>query len=242
MFYFDPLYTMVMLLGLGLALLASGRVKVAFAKYSRIPNASGLTGAEVARQILEAQGITNVQVEATRSRQFLGMGGDGILDDHYDPRTKTVRLSPQNYNGRSQAAIGIAAHEVGHAIQHAKAYAPFATRQAIAPAAAVGSNMAYFFLMMGFFMHSMGMLKIGILMFAVAVAFQFITLPVEFDASRRAKLLLAETGIANSDDSKGVAVVLNAAALTYVAAAAAALLNLLYFMFRSGLLGGGRRN
>lgn len=240
MFYFDPLYMLLMLVGLGLSLWATGKVKWAFAKYSKLPAMSGFSGAEVARRILEMQGIHDVQVEATRSHQFLGMGGDGILDDHYDPRVKVVRLSPQVYKSTSQAAVAIAAHEVGHAIQHARAYAPFKLRSLMAPAAALGSNMAYLFLMMGFLMHAMAFVKVGILMFAIAVAFQFVTLPVEWDASNRAKKLLMEYGIVSTEDSKGVASVLNAAALTYVAAAAAALLNLLYFLLRSGLLGGRR--
>ncbi len=240
MFYFDPLYMMITLVGLAFSLWATGKVKWAFAKYSKLPAYGGFTGAQIAAKILEAQGIVDVKVEPTRSHQFLGMGGDGILDDHYDPRIKTVRLSPQVYQGTSQAAVAIAAHEVGHAIQHARAYAPFKLRNVIAPAAAFGSNMAYFFLMIGFFMHAMAMVKVGIILFAIAVFFQLVTLPVEFDASRRAKKLLAEYSLISPHDAKGVAGVLDAAALTYVAAAAAALLNLLYFLLRSGLLGGGR--
>lgn len=240
MFYFDPLYMGVMVVGLILSLWATGKVKSSFARYSKLGASSGLTGAQVAQAILDQQGIEDVVVEQTCSHQFFGMGGDGILDDHYDPRVRKVRLSPQVYQGTSQAAVAIAAHEVGHAIQHTKAYAPFKLRSAIAPAAALGSNMAYFLLMFGFIFHSLGMIRLGILMFAVAVAFQFITLPVEYDASRRAKRLLANYGLISGSDAKGVAGVLDAAALTYVAAAAAALLNLLYFMFRAGLLGGGR--
>ena len=240
MFYFDPLYMVMMLAGLVMSIWATTKVKANFAKYSKIPSSGGLTGAEVARRILQENGIHDVAVEPTRSRQFLGMGGDGIIDDHYDPRTKKVCLSPQVYQGNSQAAIGIAAHEVGHAIQHAVGYSAFKVRSSIAPAAALGSNMAYFFLMFGFIFHSMGMIKVGILMFSIAVAFQFVTLPVEFDASRRAKKLLVEYNLASGSDSVGVAKVLDAAALTYVAAAAAALLNLIYFLIRSGLLNNRR--
>lgn len=240
MFYFDPLYMSVMVVGLLLSLWATGKVKMAFAKYSKIGASSGLTGAKAALRILQMQGIHDVEVEQTGSHQFLGMGGDGILDDHYDPRVRKVRLSPQVYQGNSQAALAIAAHEVGHAIQHAKAYTPFKLRTLIAPAAALGSNMAYFFLMIGFLFHSMGMIKMGILLFGIAVLFQFVTLPVEWDASNRAKKLLAQYGMISQTDARGVASVLNAAALTYVAAAAAALLNLLYFLFRAGLLGNRR--
>lgn len=240
MFYFDPLYMLVMLVGLGLSLWATAKVKTSFAKYSKLPAAGGLSGAEVARRILEQQGIHDVQVEATGGHQFLGMGGDGILDDHYDPRVKKVKLSPQVYQGCSQADVAIAAHEVGHAIQHARAYAPFKIRSVLAPAASLGSNLAYFFLLIGFLMHSLAMIKLGIAAFGLGVVFMFVTLPVEWDASNRAKKLLPEYGLVSSVDSKGVAAVLNAAALTYVAAAAAALLNLLYYLFRSGLLGGRR--
>ncbi|MDO8493802.1 MAG: zinc metallopeptidase [Deltaproteobacteria bacterium] len=240
MFYFDPLYMVMMVAGLVMSLWATTKVKSNFAKYSKIPSSGGLTGAEVARRILQANGIHDVEVEPTRSHQFLGMGGDGIIDDHYDPRTKKVRLSPQVFEGNSQAAIGIAAHEVGHAIQHAVGYSAFKLRSTIAPAAALGSNMSYFFLMFGFIFHSMGMIKIGILMFSIAVVFQFITLPVEFDASRRAKKLLVQYNLASGSDAVGVAKVLDAAALTYVAAAAAALLNLIYFLIRSGLLNNRR--
>ncbi len=238
MFYFDPLYIMTTLGALVLSLWATGKVKWAFAKYSKLPAYSGMTGAEVAQRILDHQGICDVKVEHTRSHQWFGIGGDGILDDHYDPRVKTVRLSPQIYQGTSQAAVAIAAHEVGHAIQHAKAYAPFKLRNVMAPAAAFGSNIAYLFLMMGFIANALSFIKIGVLLFSVAVAFQLVTLPVEWDASNRAKKLLVDYGIVAGQDSQGVAKVLNAAALTYVAAAAAALLNLLYFLFRSGLLGG----
>lgn len=231
----------VMLAGLGLSLWASGKVKWALAKYSQVTASCGLTGAEVAQRILEEQGIHDVDVESVRTSSFLGMGGDGILMDHYDPRVKKVRLSPQIYSGTSQAAVAVAAHEVGHAIQHARGYAPFRLRGAMAPAAAFGSNFAYFLLMLGFVLHAMSMVKLGILLFAVAVVFQFITLPVEWDASNRAKRLLMQYGLVSPEERRGVAGVLNAAALTYVAAAAAALLNLLYYLFRSGLLGGGRK-
>lgn len=239
-YYFDPLHILVTLVALGFSLWATAKVKWAFAKYSKLGAYNGLTGAEVAKRILEAQGIHDVSIEPTRHHQILGMGGDGILDDHYDPRVKKVRLSPQVYQGTSQAAVAIAAHEVGHAIQHAKAYAPFKIRSVIAPAAAFGSSMAYVFILIGFMANALTMLKLGILFFSAAVAFQFVTLPVEIDASARAKKLLAEYGMIAPQDSKGVAAVLNAAAWTYVAAAAAALLELFYLLYRAGLLGGRR--
>ena len=240
MFYFDPFYMLVTLAALVMSLWATAKVKWAFAKYSKIPASSGLSGAEVATLILERQGITNVSVSPTRGMNFLGMRGDGILDDHYDPMKKAVHLSPAVYQGTSQAAVAIAAHEVGHAIQHARAYGLFQLRSVIAPAAMFGSNAAYFFLMLGFLFHTFSWIKIGILLFAVAVVFQLITVPVEWNASQRAKRLLREYGVVQGADSAGVAKVLNAAALTYVAAAAAALLQLLYFLFRSGLFGNRR--
>lgn len=240
-FYFDPLYIVITLIALAISLWASGKVKMNFKKYSAIPNSRGITGAEAAQLILQHQGIQNVSVSTTRRRQIMGMGGDGILDDHYDPRSKEVRLSPQVYSGRSQAALAIAAHEVGHAIQDAKSYAPLKWRSAIAPAAAFGSNMAFFFIFLGFIMNTLSMVKVGIILFSVGVVFQFITLPVEFDASARAKKLLANYGIIQGEqEAAGVAKLLNAAALTYVAAAAAAVMQLLYLLFRSGLLGGSR--
>jgi len=241
MFYFDPLYMMVTLVALGFSLWASGKVKWAIAKYSKIPNSRGMTGADVAHAILDHQELSQVQVSPTRTHQWMGIGGDGIMDDHYDPRAKAVRLSPEVYYGKTQAAVAIAAHEVGHAIQHSKAYAPFQLRQTLAPAAAFGSNISFFLIFLGFMMHALSMVKVGIVLFSIAVVFQFITLPVEWDASQRAKRLLQDYGIVQGDESRGVAKVLNAAALTYVAAAAAALLNLLYLLFRTGLLG-GRRN
>lgn len=237
MFYFDPLYLLVMGVGLVLSLWATGKVKMNFARYSKLAAASGLTGAQIAARILQNQGISGVRVEPTRGGNWLGMKGDGILDDHYDPRDRTVRLSPQIFQGTSQAAVAIAAHEVGHAIQHAQGYGAFKLRSAMVPAAMLGNNVSYFLLFLGFILHSMAMVKLGILLFAVAVVFQFVTLPVEFDASRRAKKLLFEYGLINPVDAKGVSGVLDAAALTYVAAATAALLNLLYYLFRSGLLG-----
>ena len=240
---FDPLYLLIMLVTLVLSIWASGKVKFNFAKFSRIPNSRRLTGAQVAKMILDYQDIRDVTVETTRPNVLgkLGIGGDGILDDHYDPRVKKVRLSPQVYQGTSQAALAIAAHEVGHAIQHHTAYAPFKLRSVIAPAAALGSNFSYLLIFMGFIVHSMGMIKVGILLFSIAVLFQFITLPVEWDASRRAKVLVQHYNIAQSgEEAAGVSKLLNAAALTYVAAAAAALLNLLYLLFRTGLLGNRR--
>lgn len=237
MFYFDPLYLVVTLVTLAFSLWATARVKSAFAKYSRIRTHTGMTGAQVARKILDQNGLFQVPVEPV-GQQFMLFGGDGMLSDHYDPTKKVVRLSPQVYQSSSVAAQAIAAHECGHAVQHAKAYAPLQIRNAMVPMATFGSQASYFLILLGFFMHAMAMVKVGIVLFAAAVLFQLITLPVEIDASRRAKLMLSDYGLIAPPDRGGVSAVLNAAAWTYVAAAAAAVLNLLYLLLRTGLLGG----
>ncbi|MBI4237024.1 MAG: zinc metallopeptidase [Deltaproteobacteria bacterium] len=238
MFYFDPLYLLVTLVALAFSGWATFRVKSAFARYSQVPAGTGYTGAQVARKILDQHGLQDVPVEPVRGFSFLG--GDGMLSDHYDPRTRVIRLSPGVYDSRSVAAQAIAAHEVGHAIQHATGYAALALRNAMAPVAMFGSNFSYILIFLGIFLHAFAMVKFGILLFTVAVIFQFITLPVEIDASARAKRLLPQLGLISPADSGGVSAVLNAAAWTYVAAAAAAVLNLLYLLLRTGLLGGGR--
>ena len=227
--FFDPLYLVFVGPAMLLALFAQFRVKSAMARYSRVPARSGLSGAEAAREILRNEDIHDVRVERV----------GGFLSDHYDPRKKVLRLSPGVHDGRSVASIGVAAHEVGHAIQHHKNYGPLALRQSIAPAAMFGSNFAMVFMIIGFFAQSMGLIKIGIVLFAAGVVFSLVTLPVEFDASKRAKRLLPQLGFVGAgEESRGVSAVLNAAALTYVAAAVAAIAQLLYFLLRAGLLGG----
>jgi len=228
--FFDPLYLLFMLPGFLLALWAQMKVKGNFNKYSKVPNSRGMTGATAARRILVDSGISDVSVERVA----------GMLSDHYDPRSKTLRLSPEVHDSASVAAIGIAAHEVGHAIQHARQYQPLVLRQTLAPVAMVGSNLAMFLLMIGFFLQSMGMVWLGILGFSAAVLFTLVTLPVEFNASNRAKELLPRMGLANQGEAVMVAKVLDAAALTYVAAAISAVLQLLYFLLRAGILGGSR--
>ncbi len=240
MFYFDPLYLVVIVVTLAFSGLATMRVKSAFHRYSRVGSASGRTGAEVAQLILERNGIRDVTVEPV-GRRFSLMGGDGILSDHYDPLKKVVRLSEGVYSSRSIAAQAIAAHEVGHAIQHATAYAPLQVRNAIVPLANFGSQFSYVFIFLGFIIHTFALVKLGVILFGAAVIFQLITLPVEFDASARAKRLLNEYALVSPPDQHGVSAVLNAAAWTYVAAAAAALLNLLYLLLRTGFLGGSDR-
>lgn len=225
----DPLYWMMMTPILIISLWASFRVKSSFKKFSKVPSRSGHTGAEVARIILQRNGLTSVPVEESR----------GFLSDHYDPRKRVVRLSPEVFNSSSLAAIGVAAHEVGHAIQHAKLYRPLVLRNAIAPTASIGSNLSWIIIFGGFIMGSLGLVKFGILLFTLVVVFQLITLPVEFNASSRAKQLLTGYGIVSSGEIAGVNKVLSAAAMTYVAAAASAIATLLYFLIQAGLLGGG---
>lgn len=241
MFYFDPMYMMIMLVTLAFSGLATARVKGAFKKYSKVNSASGKTGAQVAEEILRNNNITDVRVEPVAKSGFSLFGsGDGMLTDHYDPTKKVIRLSPQVFGSTSVAAQAIAAHEVGHAIQHARAYAPLKIRNALVPVAGIGSNFSYMLIFLGIFINAFILVKLGIVLFTAAVLFQIITLPVEFDASNRAKKLLVQYAIISQPDREGVSAVLNAAAWTYVAAAAAAVMNLVYLLFRSGLLGNSR--
>jgi len=202
-------------------------VKSAYAKYSRIPNRNKITGAEAAQIIARRMGL-QINVELT----------SGLLSDHYDPRTRTLRLSPHVYNGYSIAAVGIAAHEAGHAIQHAYGYAPLQLRSALVPVTMLGSNLAWPLIFVGFIFHWLSLIKLGILFFTAVVVFQLITLPVEFNASQRALKVLHDTNILTKRELSGAREVLTAAALTYVAAATAAILQLLYFLIRAGLIGG----
>jgi uncharacterized protein len=197
------------------------RVTSAFRKWGEVRASSNITGAECAREILQAAQIPDVEVVETND--FLG--------DHYDPRDKKLHLSSSVYNTPSVAALGIAAHETGHAIQHAKAYAPLKARMAIVPVTMVASQMLPFVILGGLFFHITGLITLGIYCYAVLLVFQIITLPVEFDASRRAKIILQQMGIVQpGEEVVGVNKVLNAAALTYVAAFIAALGNLLWLM------------
>ena len=195
-------------------------LKGTYSKWMKVRNTSGLTGAETARAILEANGIHDVKVEAVK----------GMLSDHYDPRTKTVRLSEGNYGQANVSGMAVAAHEVGHAIQHAKAYAPLKIRTAILPVANIGSQFGPMLAIFGVILGATGLLQIGVALFAAAVLFQLVTLPVEFDASRRALVQLNKLGLATSADTGGARKVLTAAAMTYVAAAATSIAYLLYFI------------
>ena len=225
--YFDSTYILV-IIGVALSLFASARVKSTFAKYSRVRSHSGLTGAEAAEKVLHHAGIYDVSIENVQ----------GQLTDHYDPRKKVLRLSDSVYGSNSIAAIGVAAHECGHAIQHQNAYAPLKIRSALVPVANFGSFLAWPLILVGLLLAgSQTLIDIGIILFSTAVLFQLITLPVEFNASRRAIQRLSESGILHYEELNQSKKVLNAAALTYVAAAAATILQLL----RLVLLFGGRR-
>lgn len=227
---FDPMYLLFVAPGLALSLWASMRVKSTFNKYSRVRSMRGMTGAQAAQELLRGAGITDVKI--VRSQ--------GILSDHYNPVNKTLALSDPVYDSDSVAAIGVATHEAGHAIQHARHYAPLWVRSALVPTANIGSSVGYMVMLGGLFLASQNMVLVGAVLFSAVLLFQVVTLPVEFNASNRAKALVVEHGIVTMDERRGIDAVLNAAALTYVAAAVSTLLTLLYFLFRSGLLGGRR--
>ncbi len=229
---FDPLYWVFTIPALLLAGFATILTKSTFSKYSRRPAASGITGAEAADRLLKRQGISNVQIEEV----------DGFLSDHYDPTSRTLRLSPSVYQSASISAIGVACHEAGHALQHAKGYAALGLRTALVPVAQIGSYASYILLPLGFMMRSLGMIKLGIILFAATVVFSLITLPVEWDASARAKRLMVSSGIVTETEREDAGKVLNAAFLTYVAAAVSALSMLVYYLLRSGLLGSRRED
>ncbi|NCD31790.1 MAG: zinc metallopeptidase [Spartobacteria bacterium] len=226
--FFDPLYMMLALPGLILGLIASGLVKSTFAKYSKKYCASGLTGAQAADRMLKSQGIYDVTIEPVR----------GFLSDHYDPRTNTLRLSPEVYQNSSLSAVGVACHEAGHALQKASHYGALELRTLLVPVAQIGTNFAYVLFFAGFFLRMQAVMQLGVILFAAAVVFTLVTLPVEWNASARAKKLMVSSGVVTPAEQEGAAAVLNAAFLTYVAAAVTAVLTLLYYAIRAGLLGG----
>jgi Zn-dependent membrane protease YugP len=225
---FDPLYIIMFIPALLLSIYAQIRVKSSYSKFSRVPTMRGVTGAQAARHLLDVSGIHDVSIELSR----------GFLSDHYDPRAKVLRLSEGVYAGDSLASVGVAAHEAGHAIQHAQGYAPMSIRSALVPMASLGSNLSWFLLIIGFLLASKAMISAGLLFFTFVVLFQLVTLPVEFNASARALRALPATGILSETEVEGARKVLSAAALTYVAAAATAIIQLLYFLLRAGFLGG----
>lgn len=228
-YYYDPTYILV-LIGIILCMVASARVRSTYSKYARVRSQSGLTGREAAERILRNAGIYDVRVEHV----------SGNLTDHYDPRNKVLRLSDATYQSASVAAVGVAAHECGHAIQHEQGYAPLSIRSAIVPVANFGSAIAWPLILVGLLFNSRSsymFIQIGILAFSFAVLFQIVTLPVEFNASKRAVRILGESGMLLPEELRMTKKVLGAAALTYVAGAASAVLQLLRII----LLTGGRR-
>lgn len=228
MFFFDIWYLIFLAPGILLAAYVQMRIHAAYAEASRVPARSGYSGAEASALLLDKAGLHHARVEPT----------EGFLSDHYVPGQALLRLSPDVYQGRSLAALGIAAHETGHAFQDAKRYPLLVLRNALVPLAGFGSNAAWILLLIGFVLQMTQLILIGVIVFSFTVVFQLINLPVEFDASRRARIALVETGLISLEEEKTVAKVLNAAALTYVAATLTSVLTLLYFLFRSGLLGG----
>ena len=229
--YLDPTYILV-IAGAILSILASAKVKSTYARFSRVQSMSGYTGATAAEAILRRAGIYDVRVQQVR----------GHLTDHYDPRNKTLNLSDSVYGSTSVAAIGVAAHECGHAIQHARNYVPLQIRSAIVPVVNLGTTLAWPMIALGLIITSFSgnlLLNIGVIAFSLGVLFQLITLPVEFNASGRALTILKESGILRNDENYGARKVLTAAALTYVAGAVAGILQLLRILI---IIGGRRRD
>jgi Zn-dependent membrane protease YugP len=230
MFGLDPIYFVFLAPGILLALWAQLRVQSAYQRASRIPARRGLTGAEAAEAVLHDSRAPGVRIEPT----------EGWLSDHYLPGERVLRLSEPVFGGRSVAALGIAAHEAGHAIQDARGYPLLVVRNALVPLASFGGGLSWVLIFIGFVLSSLMLVKVGIVAFATTVAFQLVNLPVEFDASRRARIALREGGLVTPGEEEEVKRVLDAAALTYVAATLTSVLTLLYFLFRADLLGGGR--
>ena len=224
-YWWDPTYFLV-IIGAVICLLASAHVNNTFKKYSKYRSMSGMTGAQAAQRILNAAGIYDVEIRHI----------SGNLTDHYDPRNKTLNLSESVYGSMSVAAIGVAAHECGHAIQHQKEYAPLQIRSSLVPVANFGSGASWFFIIAGLFLSWQPLVTTGIVLFSLAVLFQLVTLPVEFNASSRALKMLGSSGMLGNDEVKGARKVLTAAALTYVAALASSILQLLRLI----ILAGGR--
>ncbi len=229
MYFYDPLYLLVMGASLVLGLAAQAWVTTAVRAQASVPLRSGMSGADVASIVLRASGLSGVRIEPSH----------GFLSDHYDPTTRTLRLSEDNYWGRSVAAAGIAAHEAGHAIQDARGFWPMRVRQKLVPVANIGTQLGVLMVMFGLMLGWLGVALLGVGVFAGFVAFTLVTLPVEIDASRRAYGALAQTGMFAPQELSGVGRVLRAAAATYVAATITAILQLLYFALR--VFGGQRR-
>ena len=235
MFFFDPMWFMIMIPPLIFMIYAQARVNSAFKKYSKIANSRGITGAEAAEKLLRSNGLDNVRVEGVKSR----------LGDHYDPSKKVLRLSPEVASTPSVAALGIVAHEVGHAVQDKVGYSFMRFRTSLVPAANLGSTLGYVFVILGFLLAAFGtafgmtVVWIGVFMFSLAVIFSLVTLPVEYNASNRARQMLRSTGLVVAQEYDGASAVLSAAALTYVAATLQAVAQLFYFILLA--MGGNRR-
>jgi Zn-dependent membrane protease YugP len=222
--FFNPLYLALTIPPLILSLWAQYKVKSTFAKFSQVGVSSRMTGAEAAAAILRASGLDGLRVERH----------EGFLSDHYDPRSRTLRLSPDVYDGRSVSSVAVAAHEAGHSLQHAANYAPLSLRSTLVPAVQIGSALWYLPFVMGLWFQMAQLMWVGVVCFAAVVLFQLVTLPTEFDASNRARAMLVSAGIVrNETEEAGVAKVLNAAAMTYVAALIAAVAQLVYMILRA---------
>jgi uncharacterized protein len=222
MWYFDPRYLLFVGPGLILSLLASWYVRATFRRYAEVPLSSGLSGAQAAEAVLRAAGVTDVRIEPT----------EGFLSDHYDPSARVLRLSPDVYHGRSVSSAGVAAHEAGHAIQHHEGYALMTARQALVMPARIGSQLSYIVIVLGLALHALHLAWFGVFLFCGIFLFELVTLPVEINASRRAHQRLVAAGLVTRSDADGVAKVLTAAALTYVAALVTTALQLVYFISR----------
>ena len=219
--------TVIWLLCMGVPLLmglwAQSKVKRTFAKWSEVPVHNGMTGAQAAAEVVQASGLPDVEIRAV----------EGRLSDHYDPRNRTLNLSPDVGQASTVAALGVAAHEAGHAIQDGRGYWPMRVRQTVVPVASIGSSLAFPLIFLGFILGSLGLVNVGLALFTAIVLFQLITLPVEFDASRRALVALNDGGLLTTDELGGARQVLSAAAWTYVAAFVASVAQLLYFFLAS---------
>lgn len=222
MFFFDPTF-ILLIPALILAIWAQSKLSRAFNRYSKIRSFRGISAGHVARNLLDSAGLSSVEIERVY----------GSLTDHYDPRKKVLRLSDPVYNSNSIAAIGVAAHEAGHAMQHSTGYSPLAIRNTIVPVVSIGSFAAWPIFILGFFLRTPFLIQLGILLFTGAVLFQVITLPVEFNASRRALALLRDGGYLTNEEILGAKEVLSAAAMTYVAATATAVMQLLRMLLLS---------
>lgn len=228
--FFDPMYFLFLLPALVLSLFFSARVKSTFAKYSKVRAASGYTGAQAALKMLERSGVTNVSVRMI----------DGVLTDNYNPMTRVLSLSSEVYNGTSLAALGVACHEAGHALQHAEGYRWLGLRTILVPVVSFGSQLPVYIILLGALFNSMNLIWIGIILFSAVVLFSLVTLPVEWDASARAKKRLVACGLLAPSEVQGAGKVLNAAFGTYVAAAISALMTLLYYLVRFAGVGSRR--